>query len=93
MAGQIGDRNLLLVVDNCEHLLDAGAVADRPNCLSGCPALRLLATSREPLGVPGEVTWQVPSLSIADEAIDLFADRARRVRPDFVVTDEQCRRP
>jgi predicted ATPase/DNA-binding CsgD family transcriptional regulator len=55
--------------------------------LGGCPLLRLLATSREPLGVPGEVTFLVPSLSIADEAIDLFTDRARRVRPDFGVTE------
>ena len=47
----------------------------------------MLATSREPLGVPGEVTFLVPSLSLDDEAIDLFADRARRTRPDFDVTE------
>ena len=40
--------------------------------------MRLLATSREPLDVAAEMTWQVPSLSLADEAIELFADRARR---------------
>ncbi len=82
----IGGRRMLLVVDNCEHLLEpvASLVTE---LLGGCPALRLLATSREPLGVPGEVTFLVPSLSIADEAIDLFADRARRVRPDFVVIE------
>jgi predicted ATPase/DNA-binding CsgD family transcriptional regulator len=82
----IADRRMLLVVDNCEHLLEpvASLVTE---LLGGCPALRLLATSREPLGVPGEVTFLVPSLSIADEAIDLFTDRARRVRPDFVVTE------
>ena len=56
--------------------------------LGGCPALTLLATSREPIGVPGEVTWRVPSLSLDDEAIELFADRARKVRPDFGVTDD-----
>ena len=59
----------------------------------------MLATSREPIGVAGEVTWRVPSLSLADEAIALFADRARRTRPDFAITDnyaaavtEICRR-
>ena len=82
----IGDRRVLMVVDNCEHLLDASA-ALTTELLGACPGLRLLATSREPLGVPGEVTFLVPSLSIGDEAIDLFADRARRVRPDFVVTE------
>ena len=61
--------------------------------------LTLLATSREPIGVPGEVTWRVPSLSLADEAIELFTDRARRVVPDFRINDktvaavaEICRR-
>ena len=52
--------------------------------------LTLLATSREPIGVAGEVTWRVPSLSLADEAIELFTDRARRVRPDFTVTDDNA---
>jgi predicted ATPase/DNA-binding CsgD family transcriptional regulator len=50
--------------------------------------LTLLATSREPIGVPGEVSWRVPSLSLADEAVELFTDRARRVRPDLHFTDE-----
>ena len=50
-------------------------------------ALTLLATSREPAGVAGEVTFRVPSLSLAHEAIELFTDRARRVRSDFVLTD------
>ncbi|MGA9493024.1 MAG: LuxR C-terminal-related transcriptional regulator, partial [Mycobacterium sp.] len=48
----------------------------------------LLTTSREPIGVPGEVSWRVPSLSLRDEAIELFTDRARRARPDFTVTDD-----
>ena len=56
--------------------------------LVACPSLTLLATSREPIGIPGELTWRVPSLSLDDEAIELFADRARRVRPDFRVTDD-----
>ena len=78
----IGDRQMLLVLDNCEHLLDASA-ALVVGLLGACPRLTLLATSREPIGVAGEVTWRVPSLSLADEAIELFTDRARRVRPDF----------
>jgi predicted ATPase len=52
--------------------------------------LRLLATSREPIGVPGEATWRVPSLSVADEAIELFADRAHLARTDFSVTDDNA---
>ena len=58
--------------------------------LGGAPGLTLLATSREPIGVAGEVSWRVPSLSLADEAIELFADRARRARPDFAVTDDNA---
>jgi predicted ATPase/class 3 adenylate cyclase/DNA-binding CsgD family transcriptional regulator len=98
LARFIGDRHMLVVLDNCEHLLDACA-ALAVELLGACPGLTLLATSREPIGVAGEVTWQVPSLSLADEAIELFVDRSRRVRPDFSVTDgnaatvtEICRR-
>lgn len=94
----IGERNMLVVLDNCEHLLDATA-ALAIELLGACPGLRFLATSRESIAVDGEVTWRVPSLSLLDEAIDLFADRARRVCPGFVLTDtnatavaEICRR-
>ena len=52
--------------------------------------LTLLATSREPIGVAGEVMWRVPSLSLADEAIELFTDRARHARPDFAVSDDNA---
>jgi predicted ATPase/class 3 adenylate cyclase/DNA-binding CsgD family transcriptional regulator len=98
LTGFIGNRRMLLVLDNCEHLVDS--CASRIVALLGaCPGLTLLATSREPIGAPGEVTWRVPSLSLADEAIELFTDRARRVRPDFVLGDhnvatvtEICRR-
>jgi predicted ATPase/class 3 adenylate cyclase/DNA-binding CsgD family transcriptional regulator len=85
LAGFIGDRQMLVVLDNCEHLLDASA-ALVVALLSACPRLTMLATSREPIGVPGEVTWRVPSLSLADEAIELFTDRAHRARPDFSVS-------
>ena len=89
LTGFIGDRRILLLLDNCEHLLDS--CAPRIVALLGaCPGLTLLATSREPLGVPGEVTWRVPSLSLADEAIELFTDRARRVRPDFALSDDNA---
>src|SRR4051812_44254167 len=79
-----GQKKILLVLDNCEHLLDAcGAMV--VELLAACPQLRILTTSREPLGVPGELSWRVPSLPLADEAIELFSDRARRARTDFVV--------
>ena len=87
LTGFIGDRRVLLVLDNLEHLLDS--CAPRIAALLGaCPGLTMLATSREPIGVPGEVTWRVPSLSLADEAIELFTDRACRVRPDFALSDD-----
>src|SRR6478609_8897789 len=85
----VGDRQTLVVLDNCEHLLDASASL-AAELLAVCPALQILATSREPTGVPGEVTFTVPSLSLADEAIELFVDRARRVRPDFTVDDDNA---
>ena len=93
-----GEKKILLLLDNCEHLLDAcGSMV--VELLAACPHLTILATSREPLGVPGELSWRVPSLSLADEAIELFTDRARRARPEFVVgedntalVEEICRR-
>jgi predicted ATPase/class 3 adenylate cyclase/DNA-binding CsgD family transcriptional regulator len=85
----IGDRRLLIVLDNCEHLLDASASLAR-QLLEACPELRLLTTSREPIGIPGEVTFAVPSLSLTDEAIELFTDRARRALPDFAVADDNA---
>ena len=98
LARFVGDRQMLVVLDNCEHLLDATASLTM-ELLGTCGALTVLATSREPTGVLGEVTYQVPSLALADEAIELFADRARRVRREFAVTDhnattvmEICRR-
>jgi class 3 adenylate cyclase len=81
-----GDTAMLLLLDNCEHLLDAcGAIV--VELLGACPQLTIVVTSREPLGVPGELAWRVPSLSLADEAAELFIDRARRARPDFVTNE------
>ena len=85
----LADRQMLVVLDNCEHLLDASAAL--VNALLGAAAsLTFLTTSREPIGVAGEVSWRVPSLSLADEAIELFIDRARHARPDFVVTGDNA---
>ena len=84
-----GEKAMLLLLDNCEHLLDAcGTLV--VELLAACPHLTILATSREPLGVPGELSWRVPSLSLADEAIELFTDRARRARPEFVVGEDNA---
>jgi predicted ATPase/class 3 adenylate cyclase/DNA-binding CsgD family transcriptional regulator len=83
------DRNLLLLLDNCEHLLDASAALVN-DMLASWTHTTILTTSREPLTVPGEVTWQVPSLSLEDEAIELFVDRARRARPAFTATGEDA---
>ncbi|MGN6337113.1 LuxR C-terminal-related transcriptional regulator [Mycobacterium sp.] len=82
-----GEKTMLLLLDNCEHLLDAcgGMVVE---LLAACPHLTILTTSREPLGVPGELSWRVPSLSLDDEAIELLTDRGRRARPEFVVGEE-----
>ncbi len=85
----VGDRKILLLLDNCEHLLDAcGDVITR--LLNSCPQLTILTTSREPIAVSGEVTWRVPSLSLRDEAIALFIDRAQRARPTFRATGEDA---
>jgi predicted ATPase/DNA-binding SARP family transcriptional activator len=88
-------RSLLLVLDNCEHVLDAVAwLAGR--VLADAPGVRILATSREPLGLTGETLCPVPSLALpaadattdqaaASPAVRLFADRASAVRPGFAV--------
>src|SRR5215472_12665529 len=87
LAGFIGARHGLVVLDNCEHLLEPCAVLAE-DLLRACPGLVILATSREPVGVAGEATWRVPSLPLATEAVALFADRAQRARPGFAITAE-----
>jgi len=85
----VRDRQMLVVLDNCEHLLDASA--DLVVAVLGSAAgLTVLATSREPIGVGGEAMWRVPSLSVADEAIELFADRACLTQTGFTVTDDNA---
>jgi predicted ATPase/DNA-binding winged helix-turn-helix (wHTH) protein len=90
LVSALSPRRALLLVDNCEHLLDAAAdLADA--LLAGCPHLVLLATSREALGVEGEQVVQVPSLAVPDEsaldavtdAMRLFADRAQAAQASF----------
>ncbi len=62
LAAAVGAKDLIILLDNCEHLIRG--CAEVAECLlRGCPQVVILATSREPLGVPGEVIWRVPSLS------------------------------
>jgi predicted ATPase/DNA-binding CsgD family transcriptional regulator len=102
LTALIGDADLLLVCDNAEHIIDAAATAAHA-LLVACQGLRLLVTSREPLGVPGEVVWRVPSLSVPEdgggrEALDafdatrLFVERARQALPDLVLDDRAADR-
>jgi len=95
LVEHLAPRRSLIVLDNCEHVLDAAAeLAQR--LLAECPACRLLATSREGLGVPGEHVQPVPPLElpprgqVADpealgrvESVRLFVERARQVQPGF----------
>ena len=83
IADRLGAGRNLLVLDNCEHLVEeVGELAGR--LLAGCPALVVLATSRERLGVPGEHTVALPPLST--DAERLFLDRARAVEPGFTAS-------
>jgi predicted ATPase/class 3 adenylate cyclase len=89
----LAQRRALLVLDNCEHVVNVAAeLVDR--LLGASPRLRVLATSREPLGVQGESVWRVPSLSVdagtgeVSDAVALFAERAAQVRPGFELDDE-----
>lgn len=94
-------KERLLILDNCEHLIEATAwLVDE--LLDACPRLRVLATSREPLDVAGELNWPVPSLSVPDgqpstieevegyESTRLFTARALYRRRDFSVTSENA---
>lgn len=97
LVATIGNEGVLLVLDNCEHLVDACAKLVE-SLLRACPRLTVLATSREALGVACETAWLVPPLGAA-EAMQLFADRARATLPAFALTEnnksavlEICRR-
>jgi predicted ATPase/transcriptional regulator with XRE-family HTH domain len=93
-------RTLLLLLDNCEHLIEACAILAN-DLLRACPGVRILATSREPLRISGELTWRVPPLPAPDPcqpygpdelvdypAVRLFVERARAVQPTFVLTPD-----
>jgi len=97
LLASLRSRCLLLVLDNCEHLID-GSAALADAVLRACPNVQILATSREPLGIDGEVAWRVPSLSVgpdddaarpeqvlAYEAARLFVDRAIAAEPTFAL--------
>jgi non-specific serine/threonine protein kinase len=100
LVATLRERSLLLVLDNCEHLIDACAdLAER--LLAACPGLRLLATSREPLQLAGEQVVRVPLLAAPDPdtplvladlaqspAVQLFVERARAVKAAFQLTAE-----
>ncbi|GGP03996.1 ATP-binding protein [Nonomuraea glycinis] len=84
IADRLGRDRVLLVLDNCEHLLDAvAAFVDR--LLSRCPGTRALVTSRERLGVPGERVVPVAPLPLSSDAVRLFRDRATAADPAFAV--------
>ena len=98
LVEDVGDRRMLLILDNCEHLLPT-VVAMTDEVLRRCPNVKVLATSREALGIPGEALLPVPSMSLpatgdgsrpadpADsDAVRLFVDRAASVQPGFTLT-------
>jgi predicted ATPase/DNA-binding CsgD family transcriptional regulator/DNA-binding XRE family transcriptional regulator/Tfp pilus assembly protein PilF len=101
----IGDKQMLIVLDNCEHLIDEIATL-ASDLLLACPRLKLLATSREALRAPGEWLYPVPTLSIPTDtqlqsiemkdisqftALSLFGERARAVRSDFTLNADNIR--
>jgi predicted ATPase/DNA-binding XRE family transcriptional regulator len=93
------ERDLLLILDNCEHLIDACAELVA-RLLRSCPHLRVIATSREPLGIGGEQLYDVAPLTVpaegecdlarlrANEAVHFFAERARLARPSFELVED-----
>lgn len=96
----LGDKQVLLILDNCEHLIEPAAELVA-RILASTPAVRILATSREPMHVLGESIWVVPPLQmpgagqsiepdavVAYDAIRLYLDRARRAAPEFEITRE-----
>jgi predicted ATPase/DNA-binding NarL/FixJ family response regulator len=102
LSDYLGSRKLLLVLDNCEHLVEACAELAEA-LLHSCPGLRILATSREALGITGEVAWSVPSLSLPDlrhlpaveslpcyESARLFVERTTAVKPSFTLTEQNA---
>ncbi|TQC41885.1 protein kinase [Rhodococcus sp. WS4] len=98
----LAQRETLVVLDNCEHMVDAVAELTGP-LLHTCPRLRVLATSREPLGLGGEAVLRVPPLAVPDpgrkpsvrglptyDAVTLFAERGAAAVPGFAITEENA---
>jgi predicted ATPase/DNA-binding SARP family transcriptional activator len=85
LTSTIGDTPMLLILDNCEHLVDAAAELTEL-LLRTCPRLSVLATSREALGIPSETAWLVPPLASA-EAMQLFVERAQAALPSFDINE------
>jgi predicted ATPase/DNA-binding CsgD family transcriptional regulator len=83
LVDALGGAELLLVLDNCEHV-DAAAADLAGRLVAACPAVRILATSRVPLGLPGEQVWSVPPLE-GEPAVELFVDRAGLAAGGFAV--------
>jgi predicted ATPase/class 3 adenylate cyclase len=99
LTGYLASRDVLVVLDNCEHVIGSAAEVVEA-LLRAAPKARFIATSREPLNVPGEVSWRVPSLSLSEggsaapgedgsEAVALFVERARSADPSFALTPER----
>jgi predicted ATPase/DNA-binding SARP family transcriptional activator len=86
VADVLQARNMLLVLDNCEHVVDAAAGL-LTVLVARCPQITALATSRERLAIDGEQVWPLDPLQL-ESAVDLFCDRARAVRPDVDCTGE-----
>jgi predicted ATPase/DNA-binding CsgD family transcriptional regulator len=103
LLDHLGSKKLLLVLDNCEHLVERCAALANA-LLRVCPNLKILATSREALGIAGEMAWPVPPLSAPDpqkdlplleelkryEAVRLFVERAKAVAPVFELTERNA---
>ena len=103
LAHVLAEQEMLLVLDNCEHLVEVVALAV-DKLLRGCPSIRVLATSRVPLEVSGEIAWRIPPMTCpaADgaplavaalsqfDSVRLFLDRAQHVRPGFTVDDSNA---
>ena len=102
LSDQLASRRVLLLLDTCEHLLDACAVLAE-TVLHSCPGVRVLTTSREPLGVVGEDILQVPTMSLPpkdesatpetllrSEAARLFLSRAAAANPEFTLTEQNA---
>jgi predicted ATPase/DNA-binding CsgD family transcriptional regulator/class 3 adenylate cyclase len=99
---QLAGRRALVLLDNCEHLVE-GAAEAAETLLRGCPEVTVLVTSRALLDLPAETMWRVPSMALpapgaaggvgevaASDAVRLFVERAAKVRPDFAVTSDNA---